>query len=242
MDRNNIETVGSLVRSVGFIDEYPVIPAITRATVLVTDAKALITAYNAAGASQVGGLGDFRGGSTERKFLRNEIYTVLSEMSDVAKGLDPVEHPGVADRFRLSESRRNYQGLIDTGAAFVEAVEDPAVKALFTDRGFEADFDTKLTDKLAAFADATDRKFDGLRHRKTGTAGLKVLKKKSTKLMKELRAIMEKHLRKNAPALLEVWEAASRVYRGSPAEDGAPTGGSPTAPTTPTTPTTPTAP
>lgn len=232
MNQIQVECLGCLVRIKGYFTENPVTPAIPRVTVLETTVNTLIAGYNSGGASQVGGLGLFRGGSTERKFLRSEISTVLNEMSAIARGLDPTEHPGVADRFRLAHSRRNYQALIDTGAAFVEAVEEPELKALFTERGFAADFDTQLTAKLADFADATGRKFDGLRNRKEGTVSLKVLDKKSIQVMKELRSIMVKYLRKNAPALLEVWNAASRIYRGSADEAPAAAAGA-GAPSTP---------
>lgn len=219
MKRLSTEINGALVRSKGFLGDHPVTPAIPRVTALGTEMDTLITDYGAAGANQVGGLGLFRGSSTHRKVLSNQIYTVLFEMSAIAQGLDPIDHPGIADRFRLGNSRRSYQGLINTGAAFVEAMEDPAVKALFTDRGFAATFDTELTASLVAFAAATGRKFDGLRDRKEGTVSLYILDRKAIRLLKELRAIVEKHLRQNNPELLEVWEAASRVYRGRDVEE-----------------------
>lgn len=227
MLRLQTEILGALVRIKGFAVDHPFSPAIPRVVFLMTSVDALIASYGAAGANQLGGFGLFRGSSTERRVLSKQIYTVLSDMSSVAQGLDPVEHPGVADRFRLGEGRRNYQGLINTGAAFVDAVEEPAVKALFTDRGFDADFDDALAASLVSFSAATGRKFDGVRDRKEGTVSLQILDKKALQVMKELRAIVEKHLRQSAPHLLEVWKAAARVYRGRPTATsaGAPTDG-----------------
>lgn len=221
MKRLSVEIVGALVRSKGFLGDNPITPDIPRATALSTEVSTLITDYGAAGANQVGGFGLFRGSSTLRKVLSNQIYEVLVDMSSIAQGLNPIEHPGIADRFRLGNCRRNYQGLIDKGAAFVNAVEEPDVKMLFTDRGFAADFDTELTASLAAFAAATGRKFEGQRDRKEGTVSLKVLDKKALQVMKELRSIVEKHLSKNAPGLLEVWTTASRIYRGRAEEEAA---------------------
>lgn len=222
MKRLQTEILGALVRIKGFAVDHPFSPVIPRVVVLMTSIDSLIAAYGVAGANQLGGFGLYRGSSTERKVLGKQIYTVLADLSSVAQGLDPIEFPGVADRFRLAESRRNYQGLINTGAAFVEALEEPTVQALFTDRGFAADFDTELTAALVSFATATGRKFDGARDRKEGTVGLKVLDKKAIQVMKELRAIVEKHLRQTAPNLIDVWKAASRVYRGRGGNEGEP--------------------
>ena len=112
----------------------------------------------------------------------------------------------------MHKANATYASLINTGAAFVDHLAVPAVKTLFTDRGFEADFDTALTAKLAALAAATGVKFQGRQARATGTEGLRALTRRATVVVRELSTIVVKHLRATNPVLIPVWRAAARVY------------------------------
>jgi hypothetical protein len=65
---------------------------------------------------------------------------------------------------------------------------------------------------------------------------LKALSLQITDVMKELRALMGKHLRETDPALLAVWKAAARFYEppvpaGPPVDGGGGSGSGSTPPT-----------
>src|SRR5204863_8185329 len=115
-----------------FIDN-PLTPPILRATELITEVDNLHTEVQDFGADQIGGNGAYRAGASERKLLRKQIQTVLLRMAATARGLDPELHPGMRDQFRATQATRSYQKLIDTGVAFLEELETPTVKALFTE-------------------------------------------------------------------------------------------------------------
>ena len=194
-----------LTRVVQYEEDHAVIPAIARATALFTEAKSLQTALRAHAGTQVLGRGGYRGGATERAILAKEIRTVLVDMAALARALDR-SHPGMADQFRLGRSSNSSAQLLATASAFLTAATPAAVKQLFTDRAFPADFDVQLTAKITALAAALGRKATGLQAQREGTVGLDVLSQQITDVMRELRALMVKHLRDNDPTLLEVWK------------------------------------
>ncbi|MGF2075995.1 hypothetical protein, partial [Enterococcus casseliflavus] len=80
-------------------------------------------------------------------------------------------------------------------------------KVTFTDRGFDADFDTDLEAQLIAFTAATSRKLGGRQSRKLGTAGIVELTKKAIEIMKELDPLMRNYLKRTNAELLAVWRA-----------------------------------
>ena len=208
-----------LTRVVQYEEDHPVIPAIPRATALFAEAETLQTALRAHAGTQVLGRGGFRAGASERAVLATEIRTVLVDMAAAARALDR-SHPGMAEQFRLGRAASSNAQLLATAQAFLTAATPVAVKQLFTDRAFPADFDVQLTAKIAALAAALGRKATGLQALRQGTAGLDVLNRQITDVMRELRALMVKHLRDNDPTLLEVWKAAARSYaQPVPAEE-----------------------
>ena len=139
----------------------------------------------------------------------------------------------MAEQFRLGRAASSNAQLLATAQAFLTAAAPAAVKQLFTDRAFAADFDVQLTAKITALSAALGRKATGLQAQRQGTAGLDVLNEQITAVMRELRALMVKHLRDTEPTLLPVWKAAARVYRVPVATPTPPTGGSGGPPTPP---------
>ena len=108
------------------------------------------------------------------------------------------------------------------------------MKPLFLERAFAADFDVTLTGKIDALETALGRTATGKQTWKEGTERLKTLSRQITDVMRELRALMVKHLRETDPSLLAVGKAAARSYAppvSTPPEgEGSGTGGSGSAP------------
>ena len=222
-----------LTRVIQYEEDHPVMPAIPRATALFAQASTLKTALQTHAGSQVLGRGGYRGGATERGILVKDIRTVLTEMAATARGLER-EHPGMADQFRLGRAANSHAQLVATAHAFLTAATPPAVKQLFTDRAFPADFDVQLTAKLAALEAALGRKATGLQTQRLGSTNLNELSRQITAVMRELRPLMVKHLRQNDPTLVAVWNAAARSYAQPVPEEtpGEPGSGSGTSGTT----------
>jgi hypothetical protein len=216
-----------LTRVLQYVLDHPLTPAIPRATALFAKVGTLSTALTNHGGTQTFGKGGYRAGATERQALAKDLRTFLLDMAAAARGLEP-EHLGITDQFRLGKQAQSHQQLLATAQAFLTAATPADVKQLFTDRAFPADFDVQLTAKITALQAAVSRKATGKQKWKEGTAGLDVLNREITATMRELRALMVKHLRDTNPTLLAVWNAAARCYSqpvSAPAPDGE-TGGS----------------
>ena len=229
MNKYQNQHVDRLGRIKQYVITNAITPPIPRAAALLTEVNTLHTGLLDHGSGQEGGLNTFSMGVAQRKALRKEIHGTVSEISDTAKGLDPAQHPGMRELFRVNKANNTYALLINTGAAFVDHLATPAVKTLFTDRGFDADFDVDLTAKLTALAAATGVKFQGRQARATGTEGLRALTRRATVVVRELSTIVVKHLRATNPLLIPVWRAAARVYTPAvipPATEGAGSGSS----------------
>lgn len=214
-----------LARVLQYKADRPLPVSITRGATLYANVASHLAAYNEASGAQAFGTGGFRAGARQRQILARELRTVLVDMAATARGLES-QNPGISEQFRLGRQSDGHQKLLAKANAFLTAVEPPEVKQLFTDRAFPADFDVQLTAKITALAAAVGRKASGLQGQKQGTVGLNLLRRQVTETMRELRALMIKHLRETAPELLPVWKAAARVYRGSQAGAAAPTDGS----------------
>ena len=207
-----------------YVITHAITPPIARATALLTEVNSLHEDMLDYGSNQDGGFNTYRSGSAQRMALRADIVGMVTEIWEIAKGLDPGQHPGIRDLFRLNGARRTYPPLINTGAAFVDHLATPAVKTLFTDRGFDPDFDVDLTTKLTALAAATGIKYQGRQAQKAGTVGLDALCRRATVVVRELSSIVVKHLRNTDPLLIPVWKAAARVYRSAVTTPETPSG------------------
>ena len=215
MNKYQIQHADRLGRIKQYVITNAITPAIPRATALLTEADGIHDDMLNYGSGQDGGLNTYRSGSAQRQALRREIHGMVSEIAVTARGLDPAQHPGIRDLFRLNKANDNYARLINTGASFVDHLATPTVKTLFTDRGFDADFDVDLTTKLTALATATGIKYQGRQEQKSGTVGLDALCRRATVVVRELSSIVVKHLRNTDPLLIPVWKAAARVYRSA---------------------------
>jgi len=222
-----------LTRVAQYVLDHAITPAIPRATALFAEVNTLKTAFAAYDGTQAVGKGGYRAGATERAELAKDLRTFLADMAATARGLERA-HPGMADQFRMGRATDSHTKLVATGRAFVTAATEATVKPLFTERAFAADFDVTLTGKIDALETALGRTATGKQTWKEGTERMKTLSRQVTDVMKELRALMVKHLRETDPSLLAVWKAAARCYAQPvtmPAEgEGTGTGGSGSAP------------
>lgn len=216
MNRTDQLTEDMLARVLQYKADRPLPVSITRGATLYANVASHLTTYTALSGSQSFGNGGFRAGARQRQILAQDLRTVLVDMAAAARGLEP-QNPGISEQFRLGDQAKSHQKLLAKANAFLTAVEPAEVKQLFTDRAFPADFDVQLTAKITALAAAVGRKASGLQGQKQGTVGMSVLRRQVTETMRELRALMIKHLRETEPELIPVWKAAARIYRGSQA-------------------------
>ena len=212
MNKRQTQRADQMGRIIQFVLDHTITPTIPRATSLLTELTTLHERMLDFGSEQEGGGNIFRSGSAQRRALRDEILSAVSEISGTARALDPAEHPGIRDLFRLNEADKSYQRLVDSASSFVEHLATHSVKTLFTDRGFEPGFDADLTAKLVAFAAATGTKYRGRQTQKAGTAGLEALSRRAVIVIRELSAIVMKCLRRTNPLLVPVWQAAARAH------------------------------
>ena len=205
-----IEQQVARARRVGFfIAEHTITPAIPRVTALAGQVTTWIGEAETEGSEQVQGFGDFRGGSGTRAELARALARRLRQIGRTARSLPRELFPGVREQFRVPNSLR-YQQVIDTGNAFLAAIGP--IKAAFVERAYPADFDEKLSDQIAAFEAATQRKELGNLKRRGGTSGLGVTMKQAKEAIDELDAILSVHYRDSDPALYAVWKTAVRVH------------------------------
>ena len=226
MKKTQVQRFDQLGRIIQFVLDHPIVPAIPRATVLLAEANTLHTSLLAHGSGQEGGSNTYRSGVSQRRAWRKSILTTVTEMSGTAQSLDPIEHPGVRDQFRLGRAASSHAQLVATANAFLAASTPAEVKPLFTERAFPADFDVQLTTKLAALSAATGIKWHGRQVQKTGTVGLDVVSRRVYRVVRELSGIMVKYLQGTNPGLIPVWLAAARSYVPAVVNPETPPGGS----------------
>lgn len=211
MDAQKRRKKDMLTRVAQYVLDHPIVPAIPRATALFAEVNTLKTTLETYDGNQAFGKGGYRAGATERAALAKDLRAFLADIAATARGLERLR-PGIADQFRMGRAASSHAKLVATARAFLTAATDAAVKPLFTERGFAADFDVTVTAKVDALDAALDRTATGKQAWKEGTERMKTLSRQITDVMKELRALMVKHLRETDPSLLAVWKAAARSY------------------------------
>jgi hypothetical protein len=209
MNKQTEQQVARAKRVGFFIAEHTITPAIPRVTALAGQVTILIGETETEGSNQVQGFGDFRGGSGTRAEMARALQKRLREIGRTARALPRDQYPGVREQFLVPNSLR-YQQTIDTGHAFIAAIGP--IKAAFVERAYPADFDEQLSDQIAAFEAATQRKELGAQKRRGGTSGLGVTLKKAKEAIDELDAILSVYYRDSNPALFAVWKMAVRVH------------------------------
>ena len=153
----------------------------------------------------------YREGAAERRLMVDAMWTMNRRIADIAKSIaEEGVDPGIAEKFRLPHTNRNYLTIAGTALGFANEAED--LVALFTERGMEATFVTDLRAKVTAFEGASGIRLGGLSTQTMGTAGLELLAKQGLKYVRLLRPLINEKLKGN-PALLASWKLVSRVAK-----------------------------
>ena len=135
--------------------------------------------------------------------------THVRGLAKVARSLDPVAFPGIAQEVRGPRTS-SYQALLAAARAILQRVTP--IKAAFVERRVPADFDKTMTDLIDTLEDATQRKSSGLSKQSGGTAGLADAARRGVAVVRQLDATMT-HLLRNSPSLKAAWKTASRIQR-----------------------------
>jgi hypothetical protein len=216
--KNTMETLDR----VGDFGTTPGLPANALATTLFPQVKAVANQMRTNGTDQTSGYGVFRGGTTDRVRIGSQLRQLVRDIVKVARVLDPVAFPGVAQGVRGPRSS-SYQALLAAARAILERVTP-----------IKAAFDETMNDLIDALEEATQQKSSGLSEQSGGTAGLADAAKRGVQLVKELDAIMT-HLLRNSPSLKAAWKTASRIQRDpQPTTPAATTGNGATGTPSPT--------
>jgi len=202
-------TQNMLVAVDEFLDDHAITPPIAKATAEIAILKGSITELATLAANQDAGRAEWRGASDDRVRLRLALRDKLSEISAIAKVLDPVLYPTARQQFKMTVNG-SFASYITRGNAFLQVIGP--IKAAFVDHGLAADFDEALSDAVTQLEDAGAHTENALQHQMTGTAGMELAAKRGVKAVRILDSIMRPRL-KVTPALLEVWKAVTRIER-----------------------------
>jgi hypothetical protein len=192
-----------------FEDDYPIVPANARATVLFATVDTVIADIEAAIANQTQGFEGLRGGAAVRKEIALALRSAMKEIGRTARSLNRGSYPGIAEQFRLPKSRA-YGALLGSAQAMI-TVATP-IKQAFIDQAMPAEFLDDLEELVAAFASATSQKNDGSLMMVGGTAAHFLRAAAGVAAARELDAIVRNHFRNN-PTVLAIWTAARRIER-----------------------------
>jgi hypothetical protein len=179
-----------------------------RIAVLFAENKTNITAIHAASAEQVSGDTTSHSGTEQRAQLAAELTHHLRVIAGIARELDPVQYPGVAEKFPTLRKRLSYPILQSRALAFAQ--DAVPYKQAFLDRDMPADFIEQLNALVTSFAAATGVKNTGTQERAHSVASVATLVRKGMRTTRELRASLRRQLAKN-PALEAAWKRAARV-------------------------------
>jgi hypothetical protein len=134
--------------------------------------------------------------------------TLRTELGAIISAINPKEHPGVAEKFRMP-CNNAFEVLIVTARSFVAELVVP-LRQLFVDHLGEP-YLAELTALVTQFEANTDRKSAGLSDQVESTAGLADAGARGLAIVKQLDAMEE--LLANDPARLAAWKSISRVER-----------------------------
>ena len=209
-------TLDMLKRVIRFILDYPITPALPRATAAQAEVVTIITALEAADQKQTGGENHAAGGVDLRKTYSRDLRTFLKEVNRTARTLEP-EHPGIRPKFRLPASG-SYPALTAAAKSIIEAATPLSVA--FEGAGMPATFLTDLQALLTAFETATAQKQDGGITRVMSTAALKAKASLGIIAANKLGACVRNHYRLQ-PDMIAAWNHARHIAR--PARNAAST-------------------
>lgn len=194
-----------LKRIILFMAEFPI--TLSRAISLRQTIAAIIVVLEEAARNQVGGAGAAEGGVDLRESIARELRDYLKDVNRTARTLE--EHTGIRPTFRLPKSG-SYPALIATARSIIATATN--LEAAFLAAGMRATFLSELNALLAAFEDATRRKFSGRAARVRGTAGLKIQADLGVIAATKLDACVRNHFR-GQPEIIAAWAHARHIER-----------------------------
>jgi hypothetical protein len=187
-----INELDMLKRVSRFIIEHPIAPATPRFTALAGEINSAITAIEAAAEDQTGGNGEASGGTASKREKAAELFAFLKGLARTARALDRTAHPGVAEQFRLPNSR-TYEALAAATRAAITAATP--LEAAFVDHAMPATFIADMEALLTQFEAASSRKVDGTLTQISGTNGLMVRAAKGVSAARKMDALVRNHFR-----------------------------------------------
>jgi len=180
----------------------------SRGATLFTAIGTVAEKMEGSGAKQLSGTGEYRGGTSGKRFWYGEVKEDLTEMRDTAVSIAEAEDtPDFDDSFRLPRSQ-SYDAMATAARAFLK--DAAPHKATFIEFEMPADFLEDLADDLAKFEAADDAQDAGQSSQVGGTADLVDLANQGMKLRKQLQAIVRNKFKGNAAVLAE-WESAQHI-------------------------------
>ena len=203
-------TLDMLKRVSRLDQDYPITPALPRATAAATAVNTIITALEAADQKKTGGENIATGGVDLRKSYAVDLKSFLKEVNRTARTIEP-EHPGIRPTFRLPRSG-SYPALIASAQSIIEAATP--LSADFEAAGMPATFLTDLQALLTAFQGATSQKHNGGITRAVNTAALKAKASLGILAADKYGACFRNHYR-TQPEMIAAWNFARHIARRS---------------------------
>jgi hypothetical protein len=203
-------TLDMLKRVSRLDQDFPITPALPRATAAIAEVNTTITALEAAAQNQTGGASQQAGGVDLRKVYSRDLKAFLKEVNRTARTLEP-EHPGIRPTFRLPKSG-SYPALVASAQSIIEAATP--LSAAFEAAGMPATFLTDLQAMLTAFTNATGQKHNGGITRVVSTAALKAKASLGIIAADKFGACFRNHYRLQ-PEMIAAWNFARRIARRS---------------------------
>lgn len=213
-------------RSKQFGDDHPLVPANAVATAAYTALGTSITTIEALDGGRLNGTSTFRGAVAERRLLRDNLRSMVSDLSRISKTLDKTTYPDIAAHLKMGKLK-TYAAVVALATNAVTVVTP--IKEVFIARGAA----TTVIEDIQALIDdlvtVTGRRYTGLGSQIGKNVDLLVAVRAAMEQVRILDGILSIVL-KPTPGLLAEWKAAKRIPRGpqtAPAESGSGSGTQP---------------
>lgn len=200
----------ALVRVNNFgIQNAAAISAFPKAVAAFAVIQAAITQLEQIGALRTSSHQTKLSSSARRKLMRNELYAEISRIVKIAADIERDE-PDFVNKFRLPRANKSDLVWLETARAF--AADLTAVKHLFVEYGFLADFIDDLTADADAFEQAINQQDTANRGRVGANADIDEILGDALKAKRTLDVIVPNIFRDDAGKLAD-WTAASHVEK-----------------------------
>jgi hypothetical protein len=194
-----------------YLNRYPLPTPVPRVAVLANQLHTVLLRMRELAATQQAGHSGFRGLADLRRNFADRLLSKMRVLNCIARAMDPVEFPGLADLFRMPRSQ-SYGAVLTHARVFAaRAAEMPEA---FLERGLPADFIAQIDALIGEVELAEGGKNSGLQKRIGATAALGVEASRALALRRELDAILTPLLADDAQALAE-WKTAQHVQRAA---------------------------